>query len=170
MVSLQNLSAADIHMNTARQAGVEAADRPHDVDAFKFIWTVFLKYGRVLDRIFIRSGGPVNVAWTRIPRCRRIGMVVGDLPLFDDDMMRKDTADGLMESTRDRLVGHLEWSPRFIVAGADFIQGLLAEVERGRSGVMPESRSGRDRVRWHCSISEYAIPIPSPAEVLFSAD
>src|SRR3954465_838600 len=98
MMCLQYSSFAQIHVHAAGQAWVKAANRAHDIDALEFVGTVLLEDGRVLDRIFVRSWSSVDVAWIGIPRRRRIGMVVRNLSIPDDDMVRENAADRFVEA------------------------------------------------------------------------
>ena len=87
MFLLQDLAVAEIHVDAAGQTGIEAAHRAHDIDALEFVRTVLLKDRRVLHRVFVRSRRAVNIARIRVPRRRRIRMVVGDLAVANDHVM-----------------------------------------------------------------------------------
>src|SRR6185436_18164153 len=89
-----------------------------------------------------RAWGPVGVARARIPRRRRIGMVVGDLAIPDDEMMRQHAADRFGEAAADGLLRHRELLPGLGVPEADFAQGLVDEVERAPGGVGLEVGAG----------------------------
>ena len=79
VMCLQDLTVAEIHVDAAWQARIEAAHRAHDVDALEFFGAVLLEDGRVLHGIFVGTGRAVDIARIGIPRRGRIGMVVGDL-------------------------------------------------------------------------------------------
>src|SRR6266700_1460795 len=65
---LQRLPVAEVGVDAAGQAGVEAAHRPHDVDALEVVRPVLLEDGRVLDRVLVGPGRAVDVARARVPR------------------------------------------------------------------------------------------------------
>ena len=73
MVRLEYFAGAEIHMDAARQAWVETANRAHDIDAAEILRSVLLKDGRVLDRIFIGPRCTVDITRTRIPGRRDEG-------------------------------------------------------------------------------------------------
>lgn len=74
-------------MYAAGQAGVEAADGAHNIDTFEFVRAILLEDGRVLHGIFVRTRRPVDISGIGIPGRRRIGMIVGDLTIANDDVM-----------------------------------------------------------------------------------
>src|SRR2546421_5170755 len=78
MARLEDPPVAEIHMHAARQAWIEAADGAHNVDAFKRVESIFLEQWGILDGVLEGAGGAERIAWTGIPGCRRIWMVVGD--------------------------------------------------------------------------------------------
>src|SRR5580700_11667172 len=116
VMRLQHLAVSQIHVDTARQARIEASDRPHDVDSFELIRAIFFKDRSVLHRVLVRTRSAISVARIGIPGGRRIRMIVGDLAFFDHDMMREHAADSFMESTANSLLGHLEFRPGFCVS------------------------------------------------------
>src|SRR5438105_1284845 len=59
---LQGLALAQVDVHAAGQAGVEAANRPHDVDALELVGPVLLEDRRVLDRVLVGARGAVLVA------------------------------------------------------------------------------------------------------------
>ena len=87
MVRLKNFPIAEIHVHTTRQAGIETADRAHDVDAFEFVRAVFFEDRRVLHRIFVGARRAVNVSGICVPGRRRIRMIVGNLMVLNHDVM-----------------------------------------------------------------------------------
>src|SRR3954471_8741862 len=88
MMGLEHLAIAEIHVDAAGQAGIEAAHCAHDVDALELVWPILFEDWRVLHRILIRTRSAIDVARIGIPGRRRIGMIVGDLVILDDDVMR----------------------------------------------------------------------------------
>ena len=149
---VEQLAVAQVHVDAAGQARVEAADRPHDVDALELVRPVLLEDRRVLHRVLVGAGRAVDVARAGVPGRRRIGMVVGDLAVADDDVMRQHAAHRLVEAAADGLVGHLELGPGLRVGrrSSSFMR-LLDEVERRTPPRRPGSRSGPGRARWRCS-------------------
>src|SRR5579862_8682361 len=100
-------------MHAAWQARIEAAYCAHDVDAFELVRTVLLKQWGVLHGIFVRPRGAVNVTRVGVPARRRIRMIVGNLAVTNDHMMREHAAHSLVESAGDCVLGHLERRPGF---------------------------------------------------------
>src|SRR5208283_2209424 len=98
MMSFQYLAVAEIHMDAARQARIETAHRAHDVYAFELVRSVLFEDGRVLDGIFIGSRRSVDIARIGVPRRGRVRMIVGDLAVPDDDVVRQHAADGFVEA------------------------------------------------------------------------
>src|SRR4029453_8827893 len=70
---LHHVAVAQVHVDPAGQARVEAADRPHDVDALELLRRVLLEDGGVLDGVLVGAGGAVDVAHAAVPRRRRGG-------------------------------------------------------------------------------------------------
>src|SRR5947209_19636973 len=108
-------------MDTARQAGVEAANRPHDVDTLEGVRAVVFEDGRVLHGILVGAGRAIDVSHTAVPGCGRIRMVVGDLPVLNDHVMGEHASYRFMEPAADGLLRHSEITPGFGVAGAYLI-------------------------------------------------
>src|SRR3974390_1601580 len=103
MVRLENPAIAEIHVDAARQAWIEAAHRTHDIDSLELGRAVFLEDRSILHCIFIRPRRAVRVAWIGIPGCRRIGMIVRDLVPADHHVMRKNPAYRFVEAAADGL-------------------------------------------------------------------
>ena len=80
---LQHLAIAQVHVNTAGQAWIEASDCPHDIDALEVFRTVFLEDRCVLHRVFVRPGRAKAVTRVGVPGGWRIGMIVGDLVVLE---------------------------------------------------------------------------------------
>jgi len=76
---LQHFAVAQVHVYAAGQAGIEAANRAHNIDAFEILRPIFFEDRRVLHRVFIRTRRAINIARVGIPGRRRIRMIVGDL-------------------------------------------------------------------------------------------
>src|SRR5258708_22665246 len=103
-MSFEHLSIAEVHVYSARQAGVETPHCAHDVYALEFVRAVLLEDRRVLHGILVGPRCPINVSGIRIPRCRRIPMVVRDLAVPNDDVMRQHTAHRFIEAAPRRLL------------------------------------------------------------------
>src|SRR5581483_9263581 len=73
---LEDLPAAEVHVDAAGQARVEAADRAHDVDALEVVLGVLLEDRRVLHRVLVRARGPVDVTDAAVPGGGRVRVVV----------------------------------------------------------------------------------------------
>src|SRR5918911_1892407 len=95
---VQDLALSEIHVHPARQAGVEAPNRPHDVDALEVLRLVLLEDRRVLDRVLVGAGLVVDVPDAAVPRGRRVGVVVGDLAAPDDHVVAEHAPHGLGET------------------------------------------------------------------------
>src|SRR5206468_1685040 len=50
---LEHLAVAEVHVDPARQAGIEAADRPHDVDPLEVVAAVLLEDRQPLHRVLV---------------------------------------------------------------------------------------------------------------------
>src|ERR1700733_2143049 len=127
---LQNLAIAEVHMYSTGQAGVKAAHRSHDVDAFELVWAVLFEDGRVLYRVFVGSRRAVSVPRIRVPRRGRIRMIVGDFSLANYDVMGKNAAYRFVEAAGDGFVWNLEVGPGLGLAAVHFRQRLLGEIQR----------------------------------------
>src|SRR5947209_5257914 len=103
---------AQVHMNTAWQTSVKAADCSHDIDALEVLWTVLFEDWCVLHGILVGNWCTIDVSYAAIPRRRGIGMVVSDLAVLDDHVMGKYTAHSFMEATANSLLWHRELAPR----------------------------------------------------------
>ena len=132
---LKHLAIPQIHVHTARQTWIEASDRPHDVDAFEVLRAVFLEDRCVLHRVFVGAGGAKAVARVCVPGSWRIGMIVGDLVVFNHHVMRQHTANRLVEAAPYAFFGNLEVVPGFCSAGMQLGQCLFGEVQSGRSRI-----------------------------------
>src|SRR5258708_686258 len=116
-------------MYAAGQAWIEAANRAHDVDTLEILRAVVFEDRRVLYRIFIGAGSSIDITRFRVPRRWRIRMVVGDLTFADNDVMGKDSTNGLVEAAADGFFRYLEVGPGRSAAGVQFRQSLLYKVE-----------------------------------------
>src|SRR5271165_3421437 len=125
-------------MDAARQAGIKASHRAHDVDAFKILGPVLLKNRRVLHCVLVWSGSPIDVAWVGIPTSRRVGMVVCNLAVSNYQVMREHASHGLVETAPDSLFRHGKWSERLCPSGVQFRHRPLDEIEGGSCSVSLE--------------------------------
>ena len=142
MQLLQGLAVAEVHVDAAGQARVEAAHRPHDVHALEVVRPVLLEDGHVLNRVLVGPGRAEAVAGAAVPRRRRVRVVVGDHPVLDHHVVGERAAHRLVEAAADRLVGHLEGGEHLDVAAAAALQPLLDEVQGHRRGVGDEVHPG----------------------------
>ena len=100
-------SVAQVHVHAAGQARVEAAHRPHDVDALEALGRVLLEDRGVLHRVLVGARRPVAVADAAVPRGRRVRVVVRDLPVPDHHVVRQDAAHRLGEAAATESSGTL---------------------------------------------------------------
>src|ERR1700722_11041979 len=105
MFHFDHLPVSDIHMYAAGQAGIEAPNCAHDVNALEILRAIVLKDGCILHRILVGARSTVDIARIRVPWCWRIGMVIRDLAFADDHMMREHPTNCLVETAADRLLG-----------------------------------------------------------------
>src|SRR5437879_1885498 len=98
MPRLEYLAAAQIHVHTARQARIETAHRSHNVDSLEVSRSVLFEDRCVLDGILVRTRRAVHVARASVPGSRRVRMVVGDLAVANNHMVRQHTAYRFMEA------------------------------------------------------------------------
>src|ERR1700749_2553105 len=103
-------------MNAARQTRVEAAHGAHNVDPFEVLRAILFKNRRVLNRVFVRPGGSIDIARVGVPRCRRIRMVVRDLTVANDHMMGQHAAYGFVEPAADAGLRYLEIPERLSIS------------------------------------------------------
>src|ERR1700676_4165067 len=111
-MSFEHLSIAEVHVYTARQAGVETPHCAHNVYALEFVRAIFLKEWCVLHCILVRPWCSVNVPWVCVPRRRRIGMVIGVFAVANDTVMRQNAAPRLVEAAADGILRNGELRPR----------------------------------------------------------
>src|ERR1700758_4981809 len=128
VTSLKQFGFAVVHVDAARETRIEAAHRAHDVDALEFLRAILFEDRRVLYSVFVGSGRAVNVARIGVPRCWRIWMIISDLAVANDYMMREHAPDGLVESATNRLLRHFEFGPGFVAARVNLFEGHLIEV------------------------------------------
>src|SRR3954447_6256843 len=143
------LAGAEVHVHAARQARGEAADRAHDVDPAEVLLRGLLEDGLAGDRVLVRPRGAVGVGRAAVPRRRRIRVVVGDLAVADDEVVREDAADGLVEAAADGVVGDVEVLEDLRPPGPDLVERAVEEVQRhaGRVGDEVDPRAvALDRV------------------------
>src|SRR5215475_13980985 len=119
MCRLQSLAATQVHVYAARKAWVEAAYRPHDVDALEAVRRILFEDRRVLHRVLVRTRRSVYIANAAVPWRRRVRVVVRDLPALNHHVVRQHATDRLGEPAADRLIRHLERLPRLGVTRTD---------------------------------------------------
>src|SRR6266568_2672104 len=125
-------------MDTTGQAGVKAAHRSHDINTLEVFRSILFKDGCVLYGIFIGTGSAVDITHTTIPRRWGIGMVVGDLAVLDDHVMREYATHGLVETTADGILRYGEIIPRPGMTCPYFCECLIYTVECNSSRVSLE--------------------------------
>ena len=135
---LEHLAVAEVHVHPARQARVEAAHRPHDVDAAEVVRAVLLEDRLPGDRVLVRAERAVGVRRAPVPGRRRVGVVVRDLAVADHQVVREHPAHRLVEAAADRLVRDLEVLEHLGDARPHLLQPLVDEVERHRRRVGDE--------------------------------
>ena len=74
----------------------------------KFSGPILLEDGCVLHRVLVRPRSPVDVSGIGIPGSRRIGMIVRNFAVSDNDMVRKHAAHRFMEAASNRILRHPE--------------------------------------------------------------
>src|ERR1700720_4208882 len=112
-MSFEQLSVAQIHVYSARQARVKTPHRPHNVDALELVWAIFLENWGVLHGILVRPWCSRDVARIRVPGRRRVWMVVRDFAVANDYVMRQNTANRFVEAAADGILRHGELRPGF---------------------------------------------------------
>ena len=122
-------------MHTTWQAWVKAAHRSHDVDAFELVRAILFKDRCVLHSIFVGTGRAIDVSYTTIPGCGRIGMVVGNLSVLDDHVMGKHAAHSLMESTANGFLRYCEIVPCLGATSTYLSKCLIDTVQRDSSRI-----------------------------------
>ncbi len=78
MVRFQCFAISQVHVNTAGQAGVKTPHRAHDINALELVWSVLLKNGSILYRVFVWTRRAVDVTRIRVPGRGRIWMIIGN--------------------------------------------------------------------------------------------
>src|SRR5262245_21758733 len=130
MPGFDRLSFPEVHVHAAWEARIEAAYGAHDVDALNVVARALLEDRHVLDRVLVWPGRPVDVARARVPRRRRIRVVVRDLPIANDEMVRQHAADRLRETAADPFLRDGERLPGLRMAEANLLERLIDEVHR----------------------------------------
>src|SRR5580704_2621217 len=121
MMRLQHFSIAQVHMHAARQAGVETAHGTHNVDTLELVRAVLLEDRRILNRIFVRPRRSINIPRVRVPWGWRVGMIIGDLMIFNHHMVREYATHSLVETATDGTLGNFEVRPCFRPASVQFL-------------------------------------------------
>src|SRR4029077_5910732 len=134
-------AAAEIHVNTAWQAWIEAAHSAHDVDALKFVRTIVFKDRRVLHGVLVRSWCSINIARISVPRSGRIRMIICDLAAANDQVMRKNTADSFVKSATDGFVRNFERCERGRASSVHLRDCLLKEIISAGRGIRLKIRA-----------------------------
>src|SRR5690606_591178 len=98
---LEDVPLARVHVHAARQARIEAPHRAHDVDAFEVLLAVLLEDRQPLYGVRVGPRRAVDVTRARVPRRRRIRVVVGDLAIANDQVMREHAAHRLVKAAAD---------------------------------------------------------------------
>src|SRR5437879_2596608 len=129
------LALAQVHVHTAGQARVEATYGPHDIDALESVGTVLLEDRRILHGILVWSRRAERIAWARVPWRRRIRVIVGDLTVPNDEMVRQHAPDGLVEPTANGLVGHRERRLGDRASRVNLVLGAFQECECRRRSI-----------------------------------
>ncbi len=132
MVGLERPARAQIHVDSARQAWIETADRAENVDAFEVVDAVFLEERGVLHRVFVGARHTVGIARTGVPTSWRIRMIIRDLAIANHHMVRQDAAHRLMKTAADRLGRHGVTHRGFGPSGMEIGQCPFDEIERRR--------------------------------------
>jgi len=130
MSGLDYLAASHVKMDPTWHARIEASHGPHDINAFEIIPAVLLENGGVCYCVLIRSRCAKPIAWTRIPRGRWIGVIIGDSSPADDHVMTKSSPHSLMKTATDGVIGNFELIPSFQATGVNLLQGLVDEMKR----------------------------------------
>src|SRR5262249_45112213 len=141
VVGLENFAPADIHVHATREARIKATHGTHDVDTLELVWSVLFEDRRVLHGVFVRARRPVNITGAGIPGCRRVRVIVADLPVSNHNMVRKHASNSFVEAAANGVLGNFEFRPCFVVSGPDFVQSPLAEVKSSGSRIRLEIRS-----------------------------
>ena len=131
--------------------------------ALEVLRSVLLEDRRVLHGVLVGPGSPVDVARARVPRGRRVGLVVRDLALADHHVMREHAARGLVEAAADRALRDLEacsssWSGRPGPPSSP-ARGCAARSAR----CTPGGRCGRGRARSRWTSPARSTRAPSRA-------
>src|SRR3954465_11051562 len=130
MPLLEYLAIAQVHVDSAGQARVEAAHRAHNVDAPEVVGAVLLEDRGARDRVLVWPGRPVIVGGRPVPRRGWVWVVVSDLAVPDHQVMRENPAYRLVKAAADRLVRHFELLEGLGLSRPHELEGLLQEVER----------------------------------------
>src|SRR2546423_14920240 len=128
MTRLDGLAFAEIHVHAARETRIEAPDRAHDIDALERVAAVLLEDWHVLNRVLVRARRAIDIPRARVPRRRRVRVVVGNPAIADDQMMRQHAADRFRESAPDAFFRHLEGLPGLGMSETDRLESLVDEI------------------------------------------
>src|SRR5581483_11808786 len=142
MSQFELFARPEVHVNSAWQTRIKAADGSHDVDAFELVRPVFLEDRGVLDGIFVRAGCSVYVTRAGIPGRGRIGMVIGYAAVANHQVIRQDPAHRFMEAAANGFVRNLEGGKGLRAARVNFLHRLFAAIQTDRRGVSLEIGTG----------------------------
>src|SRR5205085_11058265 len=131
----QNFSGSEVHMDATRQAGIEAADSPHDIDAFELLARVFLEDRGIQNCVFIWTGRSEGIASARVPWGWWIRVVIRYFPVADNHVMRKHSAHSFVETAADCDRRNFEVGPGRCASAAYLRPRLLATVQRSARSV-----------------------------------
>src|SRR5438094_9376736 len=98
-------------MDSTRHARIKAAHNAHTVDALEVVFPVFLEDRGSLHRIFVGTWNPIHITRAGIPWSRRIWMIIGNLAVPYNDVVRQRSPNRLMETTSDGVLCDLEFRP-----------------------------------------------------------
>src|SRR5271169_6693089 len=125
----EHLAVSEIHVDAARQARIETANRTHDIDAFELVWAILFENWRVLDGVFVWTRRSINVTRVGVPRRWRIRMVVCDFAVANNHVVRKHAANSFVEAASNRILRDCEFVPGARATCVEFCKRLFHEIE-----------------------------------------
>src|SRR5690606_2163068 len=138
MSLLDDPSAAQPHVHAAWQTGIETAHRAHDVDSLEILLPVLLEDRHALDCILVGPGSSVHISRTRVPWRWRIGMVVGDPAVLDDEVVRQHAAHRFVEPAAYAFIGDREILEHLYITLVNALHRLFHEEHGHGGGVRDE--------------------------------
>src|SRR5579875_211880 len=133
MNEIKLLSFAQVHVDAARQAGVEAAHCTHNIDALEVLRAVLLEDGGVLYGVLVRARSAIDITHAAVPGCWRIGMIIGNLAILDHQMMGKNATYCFVEAATNGLFRYREAVPGLSAPRA-YLGQCLVQAVQGDSG------------------------------------